>query len=218
MCENTLIHSGGLVMHIIRQALLGLTIFVLVFTIAITPDVQAQEVETANIDFDKPIVLVHGIGGAGYNFYSIERKLRSIGYNRADIYAIDFRDRSGNNFRNSRELRDFIETILESYDVDEVNIIAHSMGGANTLRYLTQLGGADNVDKVITLGGANRLGASSVPNGVDFTSIYSSSDLIVANSLSRISGANNIHVIGVTHLGLLSNNRVQNLIVEALEN
>ncbi|MCM2677350.1 hypothetical protein NDM98_19180 [Shouchella plakortidis] len=62
------------------------------------------------------------------------------------------------------------------------------------------------------------MGASSVPAGVDFTSIYSSSDLIVSNSLSRITGANNIHVTGVTHLALLTNSRVQNLIIEALEN
>ncbi|SMO58336.1 hypothetical protein SAMN06264849_103343 [Melghirimyces algeriensis] len=60
------------------------------------------------------------------------------------------------------------------------------------------------------------MGASSVPDGVDFTSIYSSSDLIVANSLSRIDGANNIHILGVTHLGLLTDRRVQNLIIENL--
>ncbi len=200
---------------LIRLSFLTVLICLLTWGIAYSSEAHAQQ--TSSIDFDKPIVLVHGIGGAGYNFYSIERKLRSIGYDRSDLHAIDFADRSGNNYRNSRQLRDFINDLLTDYDVDEVNIIAHSMGGANTLRYLTQLGGVEHVDKVITLGGANRLGASSVPDGVSFTSIYSSSDLIVANSLSRIDGANNIHVPGVTHLLLLTNNRVQDLIIEALE-
>ena len=190
----------------------------LVLSLGFAHSSQAQDVGATSIDFEKPVVLVHGIGGAGYNFSSIERNLRSQGYDRADLHAIDFADRSGNNMRNSRQLRDFIDDVLSQYEVDEVNIIAHSMGGSNTLRYLTQLGGVDHVDKVITLGGANRLGASSVPAGVDFTSIYSSSDLIVSNSLSRITGANNVHITGVTHLGLLTNSRVQNLIIEALEN
>lgn len=202
-------------MKAIRLAFLSFILFTLVGSGFFTAEVHAYE--SSSIDFDKPVVLVHGIGGAGYNFNSIERKLRSVGYDRADLHAIDFADRSGNNLRNSRQLSEFIDDVLSQYDVDEVNIIAHSMGGSNTLRYLTQLNGVDKVDKVITLGGANRLGASSVPNGVDFTSIYSSSDLIVANSLSRISGANNIHVTGVTHLLLLTNNRIQNLIIEALE-
>ncbi|MFD2654754.1 hypothetical protein ACFSUP_01420 [Gracilibacillus thailandensis] len=77
---------------------------------------------------------------------------------------------------------------------------------------------ADKVDKVITLEGANRLGATSVPSEVDFTSIYSSSDSIVSISLSRISGADNIHVSGVSHLRLLTSSRVQDLIVESLRN
>ncbi|TSB47729.1 esterase/lipase family protein [Alkalicoccobacillus porphyridii] len=203
-------------MKFVRLSFFATLLFALSLSMSLNSEAQAQE--AASIDFEKPVVLVHGIGGAGYNFFSIERHLRDAGYDRADLHSIDFDDRSGNNLRNSRQLRDFIDDVLSQYEVDEVNIIAHSMGGSNTLRYLTQLDGVGNVDKVITLGGANRLGASSVPAGVDFTSIYSSSDLIVANSLSRITGANNIHVTGVTHLGLLTNNRVQSLIIEALEN
>ncbi|MDX8046857.1 alpha/beta fold hydrolase [Gracilibacillus sp. S3-1-1] len=201
-------------MKSIKHSLLGIIILALLFFgIPITS--AAQE---SDIDFDKPVVLVHGIGGSSTNFYSIERKLRSVGYSRSDLFAINFTDRSGNNYRNSRQLRDYIDDVLRRTGADQVNIIAHSMGGSNTLRYLTQLGGVSKVDKVITLGGANRLGATSVPSGVDFTSIYSSSDLIVSTSLSRISGANNIHVYGVSHLGLLTNSRVQNLIVENLKN
>ncbi|WP_208591462.1 esterase/lipase family protein [Gracilibacillus suaedae] len=201
-------------MKSIKLSFIGLLLLVLLFSVPTTTMAQ----EESGIDFDKPVVLVHGIGGAPYNFYSIERKLRSIGYDRSDLHAINFRDKTGNNYRNSRQLRDYIDDVLSNYDVEEVNIIAHSMGGANTLRYLTRLGGVDKVDKVITLGGANRLGATSVPSGVDFTSIYSSSDSIVSISLSRISGADNIHVSGVSHLRLLTSSRVQDLIVESLGN
>lgn len=203
-------------MKVIRFSLIAMLVIALSWGAPLVTHAQ-DEVEATAIDTTKPIVLVHGIGGAGYNFASIERHLRGVGYASADLHAIDFADRSGNNLRNSRQLQEFITDVLRNYDANEVNIIAHSMGGSNTLRYLTQLGGVDQVDKVITLGGANRLGASSVPAGVDFTSIYSSSDFIVSNSLSRITGANNIHVTGVSHLGLLTNSRVQSLITEALQ-
>nr|WP_245808946.1 alpha/beta fold hydrolase [Shouchella patagoniensis] len=138
-------------MKAIRLAFLSFILFTLVGSGFFTSEVHAYE--TSSIDFDKPVVLVHGIGGAGYNFNSIERKLRSVGYDRSDLHAIDFDDRSGNNLRNSRQLSEFIDDVLSQYDVDEVNIIAHSMGGSNTLRYLTQLNGVEKVDKVIRLEG-----------------------------------------------------------------
>ena len=203
-------------MKIIRLSCYWTLALLLTLGILLPTEAGAEEASVGAAS-QKPVVLVHGIGGAGYNFASIERKLRGSGYASSDLYAIDFRDRSGNNGRNSSQLQGFIDDVLSETGADQVDIIAHSMGGSNTLYYLTRLGGVDNVDKVITLGGANRLGATSVPNGIDFTSIYSSSDLIVSNSLSRINGANNIHVTGVTHLALLTNSRVQDLIVENLQ-
>lgn len=90
------------------------------------------------------------------------------------------------------------------------------MGGANSLYYILNRGGSTKVDKLVTLGGANRLTTSSAPEGVEVTSIYSTSDTIVSPALSRLSGANNIQVSLVSHIGLLFNSRVNALIKTAL--
>ncbi|SEO93146.1 triacylglycerol lipase [Paenibacillus sp. OK076] len=164
-----------------------------------------------------PIVLVHGIGGAGFNFASIERALINEGYSRSDLYAIDFLDKSGNNITNSRQLSSYIDDVLRKTGASKVDIIAHSMGGANTLYYINNLGGGKNIGKVITLGSPNRLVARSAPTGIAYTSIYSTSDLIVNNTLSPLNGANNIRIFGVTHIGLLIDRGVQSHIMNALK-
>ncbi|MCZ1263724.1 alpha/beta fold hydrolase [Paenibacillus tundrae] len=179
--------------------------------------IPAGAEQSAATNGRNPIVLVHGIGGAGFNFASIERALINEGYSRSDLYAIDFLDKSGNNVTNSRQLSTYIDDVLRKTGASQVDIIAHSMGGANTLYYINNLGGGKNIDKVITLGSPNRLMAQSAPKGIAYTSIYSTSDLIVNNTLSPLNGANNIRIFGVTHIGLLIDRGVQSHIMNALK-
>ncbi|MCM2677349.1 hypothetical protein NDM98_19170 [Shouchella plakortidis] len=75
-------------MKFVRLSFLAVLVLALSWSAPFSPEASAQE--AASIDLEKPIVLVHGIGGAGYNFSSIERKLRGEGYDRSDLHAIDF--------------------------------------------------------------------------------------------------------------------------------
>ncbi|WP_426445425.1 esterase/lipase family protein [Paenibacillus sp. S-38] len=164
-----------------------------------------------------PIVFVHGLSGSSSNFIYIKAYLKSQGWSDDELYAIELPSKQGNQLLNSAALDSFVDSVRSKTGHTHVNIIAHSMGGANSLYYILNRSGSSKVDKLITLGGANRLTTSSAPEGVNVTSIYSTSDTIVANYLSILTGANNIQISGVSHIGLIFSSRVNELILTALQ-
>ncbi|MEC0125090.1 esterase/lipase family protein [Paenibacillus pabuli] len=163
-----------------------------------------------------PVVFVHGLTGSDSNFAAIKSYLRSQGWSNDELFAIDLPSKQGNQTLNSAAIARFVDNVLLETGHSKVHIVAHSMGGANSLYYILNRGGASKVDKLVTLGGANRLTTTSAPKGIEVTSIYSTSDTIVSPVLSRLDGANNIPISLVSHIGLLFNSRVNALIKTAL--
>ncbi|MDO7908646.1 alpha/beta fold hydrolase [Paenibacillus sp. JX-17] len=163
-----------------------------------------------------PVVFVHGLGGSDSNFLYIQSYLRSQGWSSDEMFAIDLPSKQGDQRLNSAAIASLVDQVIQNTGSSKVNIVAHSMGGANSLYYILNRNGGDKVGKLITLGGANRLTTSTAPEGVQVISIYSTSDTIVSPYLSILNGAHNIRVTGVSHIGLIFNSGVNRLISETL--
>lgn len=191
----------------------GLMILMIFSVVVMYPNVTKAE------SSHNPVVMVHGLTGSSSNFIFIESYLKSNGWSDDELYAVDLPIKTLNainNSTNARALSNFIDDVLRKTGATEVDIVAHSMGGSNSLYYIQNLDGASKVDKVVTLGGANRLAVNRAPEGVSVTSIYSTTDLIVNNYLSILDGADNVRITGVGHISLLNSSKVKPLIVEAL--
>ncbi|WP_275432190.1 alpha/beta fold hydrolase [Staphylococcus sp. ACRSN] len=170
-----------------------------------------------------PVVFVHGIGGGANNFSKIENYLIANGWDRHQFYGINFQNKEGYISKDSPQLKQYIDQVLQESGSQKVDIVAHSMGGATTLNYIKNLGGGSKVNNVVTLGGANGLTTNTAYTGTDpshkilYTSIYSSEDCVVDSHLSYLAGGKNVQVSGVSHIGLLNNYKVKKYIKRALD-
>jgi len=183
-----------------------------VFSLGVLTPNQATAATTRT-----PVIFVHGLGGTASNFTYIESYLSRQGWASNERYAIELPSKSGNQLLNAATISRKVDEVLAQTGSQKVNIVAHSMGGANSLYYILNNGGLSKVDKLVTIGGANRLTTSRAPEGIKVTSIYTINDQIVSNQLSMLDGANNIRVFGMAHIGLLYSPSVSALITTALE-
>lgn len=98
-----------------------------------------------------PIILVHGIAVKDFKkfkaFGRIEKVLRQEGYR---VYTAKT-DGFGTIEHNAEKLKEEINKILNEYNVQKVNIIAHSKGGLDARYMIKELGMADSVASLTTL-------------------------------------------------------------------
>ncbi|MDQ0229881.1 esterase/lipase family protein [Metabacillus malikii] len=196
---------------------LGMLLLSFTLFFALSLHFQPAKASAAVQTTKTPVVFVHGLTGSDSNFALIKGYLRTQGWASNELYAIDLPSKQGHQELNSAAIQRFVDNVLSQTGSTKVNIVAHSMGGANSLYYILNKGGASKVDKLVTLGGANQLTTRVAPQGIDTTSIYSTSDYIVRPYLSKLYGANNIEIRGVSHIGLLSSYQVNSLIKTALQ-
>ncbi len=98
-----------------------------------------------------PIILVHGVALKEKRYFrafgKIQSELTKRGY---EVYIADT-DAFGTVESNSRQLRDYVEKILEKTGAEKVNLIGHSKGGLDSKEMILNLGMEDKVASLTTL-------------------------------------------------------------------
>lgn len=201
-----------------KRLLLSLIAGMAIILSAVTIQPSVSKAQTNGHD---PVIFIHGAGGIGASFYSIENYLKKQGWSDDELYAIEMKDKSGNNQNNAKQLASYVDEVLKKTGKSKVDIVGHSMGGPNALTYILN-GGGSKVNDVVTFGSPNKMVTSKAPVGTDpndkilYTSIYSTNDYVVTNWLSPLDGAKNVKISGPGHIGMLWNSQVNELIKEGL--
>jgi triacylglycerol lipase len=100
--------------------------------------------------YPRPILLIHGFLGTRAIMMPIERFLegQDCAVFSINLGVFNIEDIRVSAFRIHRA----VERICYDLDIEEIDIIAHSMGGLIGLYYIKKLGGSKRVRKLITLG------------------------------------------------------------------
>lgn len=130
-------------------ALMKLSIIFLLFLLFVTNPAFLRAKPTVN---NNPILFVHGYGGSGSSFAKLQSYLIEQGWNKDDLYAVNFTDHFGSNVRNAAELSYQIEMVKKRTGKSKIDLIAHSMGGLSVRYYLLNMNTHDAIDHVIMLG------------------------------------------------------------------
>jgi len=187
-----------------------------------------------------PVIFVHGYfdfksGSFGKtNFGPMKDYLVGQGWPRHELYAIQYTNVIGCNINNAHELRDYVNWVRSQTGSNQVDIVAHSMGGLSSRYYIKDLGGTNHVGALVTLGSPhhgtplaylapgeggrqmqpgssflNNLNSNTTPGNVSYTSIYTYPDELVPWWRSQVSGWNNIGGWYNMHLTMLFHSTAQ---------
>lgn len=136
------------------------------------PALKESQKETSVVDFsDTPTVFLHGAGGGRFSLGGMIKRLSKqevatkaliIKVSSEGVVSVDksflsdnemkdnpmiqvlFEDNRNNEWEQAAWIKSVLEFLQQNYDVKEVNLVGHSMGGISGFRYLLQDG--ENVD------------------------------------------------------------------------
>jgi len=204
---------------------------------------------SSEVEDENPVVFVHGYFDkssdlVGKSFFEdIKDYLEDEGWDSEDLFVIQYSNVIGCNIDNAGELEDFIiDTVMTETGSDEVDIVAHSMGGLSSRYYIQNMDGHANVGSIVTLGtphdgtplaylapgsGGDQMVASSdflsdlnsgdiTPGDVDYTSIYTYADEMVPWTRSRPEGWDHIGGWYNMHLTMLGHSSVKEHVADNL--
>ncbi|MFC6951569.1 esterase/lipase family protein [Halorubellus litoreus] len=107
---------------------------------------------------DEPVLLVHGFADTGYTpwWEEMTDNLADAGYEHGEVFVLNLGAVPGSTVDSPEDYAahvcDAIQTVHERTDSDEVDVVAHSMGGLDARYCIEKLDGASDVDDLVTLG------------------------------------------------------------------
>lgn len=184
-----------------------------------------------------PVVLVPGYAMNRSNFFFFASYLRRRGW--AWVHAVNHRPHSGGLRRFAEGLARQVEQVRRVSGAEQVDIVAHSMGGVVAALYIRELGGATRVRRLITLGtpwqgsriavfGFRKEAAEMLPNSALFATldsmpvpvfaVYSDTDhMLIPPSTATPAFAKAELISGVGHVEMLASTRVFRLVRRLLD-
>ena len=191
-----------------------------------------------------PLILVHGMAGDPTNFYAMRAYFAAMGRRR--VYAVHLSDEADVEAMAVR-IRSFVEEVVSANGLEanaKVDVVAHSQGGIASRLALEEPAFAARIATLVTLGTphagtyvarftATRQGgdlrrespvfarlAKQLPwsSSVRLVAFWSSSDLLVLPADSAaVEGAENIEMVGYSHLSYLIAPKCWQRVWEALQ-
>jgi triacylglycerol lipase len=176
-----------------------------------------------------PVLLIPGWFDTERDLAALRIRLISAGWPTEYVEPLSFRDPTGSNIEHAAEIGAAVEILRERTGASKVDLVAHSMGGLATRRYLVDVG-PRRVRRVVFVGTPHRgtytayvafgLGrdemipgspflealnaAPAVPDGVDAITIRSPMDtVILPGESATLPGVEDHQLCCPTHAGLL---------------
>lgn len=191
-----------------------------------------------------PVILIHGLFGSPANWTELAASLKQAGYRDDQVFTFGYNTTTQSNVVTAEQLGAKVDEVLSRTGASKVDLVGHSMGSLNS-RYCVKYGAcAGKVDDWVSLAGPNNGTANAglcgwqvtcremrpgsgfltklhagetLPGDVAGTVIWSPNDGVVTPATSsKLDGVHNIEVPGVSHLAMLRDDKVADLVVRAL--
>ena len=202
---------------------------------------RQESVEPGVPDGHPPLIFVHGLGGNRGNFLLMAWYFWLNGRKRS--YRIGFE--SGRSIgEHASVLARFVREVIRVTGEEQVEIVAHSMGGLSSRLAILEHDLAGSVRTLVTLGTPHqgtyparfgntvatrelrpdselisRMSASSLPGSVRFVTFWSRSDLLILPPESAaLPGSEQVDMTPFTHFSYLIAPKSWNAVREALVN
>lgn len=191
----------------------------------------------------RPVLLVPGWSDGPEELGPLRSRFLAAGWSADSVVSHDFADPEGSNHAHAEEIARAVDRLRKAAGADEVDLVAHSMGGLAVRRYLLD-GGADVVRRVAFLATPHRgtvsahlawgegaremepgsrfllelLRGRAVPRGVRAITVRTPLDLhVIPNESATLPGMPNLEVCCPTHAGLLDDDDAFELVRRFLE-
>lgn len=105
-----------------------------------------------------PVLFVHGWLGGAWNWFYFKNQMIRDGWDEDELYALRLNyPFDACSTSHTEQIQDKVEEIRRETGKEKVDIVAHSLGGSDSLNYIRYKCGYKYVDKLVTIGGANKM-------------------------------------------------------------